>query len=258
MKMISPVPDSAYSKAVVAQFGTLLFVPGQEAVDENGVLVAPGDFAGQIQQVWKNLRTILAKAGGELDQVATMTVYTTERRWGRQFTSNRKDIFKKGFPASAFVEARKLRTPGALLQIPAIAVLDERKGTMGESPQRTFIDPLPQLGLSRAVKVTGGSMAFLAGHTAGEMAHVNEAFDFTVQAKKTFERIRTSVESAGGQLSDIVSMSVFMTDMRHVTEFQSVLRELFGDNLPASSYVEVTHLARPELLLEIQPIAIVA
>lgn len=143
----------------------------------------------------------MAKAGGELDQVATMTVYTTERRWGRQFTSNRKDIFKKGFPASAFVEARKLRTPGALLQIPAIAVLDERKGTMGESPQRTFIDPLPQLGLSRAVKVTGGSMAFLAGHTAREMAHVNEAFDFTVQAKKTFERIRTSVESAGGQLS---------------------------------------------------------
>jgi enamine deaminase RidA (YjgF/YER057c/UK114 family) len=62
MKMISPVPESAYSKAVMAKFGTLLFVSGQESIDENGKLLAPGDFTGQIQQVWKNLRTVLEKA----------------------------------------------------------------------------------------------------------------------------------------------------------------------------------------------------
>jgi len=259
MERISPVAESAYSKAVKAQFGTLLFISGQESIDDKGRLVAPGDFAGQIRQVWKNMRTILGKAGGDLNNVATMTVYTTERRWGREFTGSRKEVFKTGFPASAFVEARKLRTPGALLQIPAIAVLDEideRESTMGQSPE--YIDPLPEAGLSRAVKVRGGSLVFLAGHTAGEMAQAGDAFDFTGQAKKTFERIKTSVEQAGGKLSDIVSMSVFMTDMRHVAEIQNVLRELFGDKLPASSYVEVTHLARPELLLEIQPIAVIA
>lgn len=53
MKMISPVPDSAYSKAVVAQFGTLLFVSGQEAVDENEVLVAPGDLPGKYSRFGK-------------------------------------------------------------------------------------------------------------------------------------------------------------------------------------------------------------
>jgi len=145
-----------------------------------------------------------------------------------------------------------------LLQIPAIAVLDERKGNMSESPERNFIDPLAELGQSRAVRVRGGTMVFLAGHTAGEMPNTSEAFNFTLQAKRTFDRIRVSIESAGGQLSDIVSMSVFMTDMRHVSEFQKGLRGLFGDNLPASSYVEVTHLARPELLLEVQPIAVMA
>ena len=119
MKMISPVSESAYSKAVVAEYGTLLFISGQESIDQDGRLLAPGDFTGQIKQVWNNMGAILEKAGGELDNVATMTVYTTERRWGRQFTAGRKEIFKKGFPASAFVEARKLRTPGALLQIPA-------------------------------------------------------------------------------------------------------------------------------------------
>jgi enamine deaminase RidA (YjgF/YER057c/UK114 family) len=257
MKRISPVAESAYSRAVAGKFGTLVFVSGQESIDEEGRLVAPGDFAGQIAQVWKNMRSVLAKAGGDLDHIATMTVYTTERRWGRQFTGNRKEVFKEGFPASAFVEARKLRTPGALLQIPAVAVLDERETTMGERPAISFIDPLPQLGQSRAVRVRGGSLVFLAGHTSGEMGG-SDAFNFTAQAKRTFERIRSSLEAAGGKLSDIVSMSVFLTDMRFVSEFQAVLRELFGDNLPASSYVEVTHLARPELLLEIQPIAVVA
>jgi enamine deaminase RidA (YjgF/YER057c/UK114 family) len=84
--MISPVSESAYSKAVVAKYGTLLFISGQESIDKDGRLIAPGDFTGQTQQVWNNMRDILEKAGGELDNVATMTVYTTERRWGRQFT----------------------------------------------------------------------------------------------------------------------------------------------------------------------------
>jgi len=37
----------------------------------------------------------------------------------------RKDVFKTGYPSSAFVEARKLTTPGAFLEIQAIAVLRE-------------------------------------------------------------------------------------------------------------------------------------
>jgi enamine deaminase RidA (YjgF/YER057c/UK114 family) len=257
MKRISPVTESAYCRAVLADYGTLVFVSGQESIDESGRLIAPGDFAGQIHQVWKNMREVLEKTGARLDAIATMTVYTTERRWGRQFTANRREVFQGAFPASAFVEARKLRTPGALLQIPAVAVLDERETRMDERPEVNFIDPMAELGQSRAVVVRGGSLVFLAGHTSGEMSAA-DAFNFAAQARRTFERIDASLASAGGRLSDIVSMSVFLTDMRFVADFQNVLRELFGGNLPASSYVEVTHLARPELLLEIQPVAVVA
>jgi 2-iminobutanoate/2-iminopropanoate deaminase len=145
MKMISPVSESAYSKAVVAEYGTLLFISGQESIDQDGRLLAPGDFTARSSKSGTTCEPS-SRVGGELDNIATMTVYTTERRWGRQFTSGRKEIFKKGFPASAFVEARKLRTPGALLQIPAIAVLDERKRDMSELPEKIFIDPLLNLG----------------------------------------------------------------------------------------------------------------
>ena len=48
MKMISPVSESAYSKAVVAEYGTLLFISGQESIDQDGRLLAPGDFTGTL------------------------------------------------------------------------------------------------------------------------------------------------------------------------------------------------------------------
>jgi enamine deaminase RidA (YjgF/YER057c/UK114 family) len=125
MEMIGPVAASAYSAAVKAKGGTLVFLASMEPVDEQGNLVAAGDFAGQTAQVWKNMDRALKLAGGSLDDVVTMTVFTTERRWGEQFTEMRKNVFKKGFPSSAFMEAAKLRTPGAFVAIRAIAVIPQ-------------------------------------------------------------------------------------------------------------------------------------
>ena len=124
-EMIIPVPQSAYSQAVKIKGGTQVFLSGIGPVDEKGVLAAPGDFPGQVRATWENLRRVLAKAGGSPDDIVTMTVYTTERRWGEIFTDMRKEVFKTGYPSSAFMEARKFKTPGALLEIQAIAVLKE-------------------------------------------------------------------------------------------------------------------------------------
>jgi 2-iminobutanoate/2-iminopropanoate deaminase len=122
-EMILPVPQSAYSQAVKIKGGTLVFLSGVGPADEKGVLAASGE--GQVRATWENMRRILAKAGGSVDDIVTMTVYTTERRWGEIFTDMRKEVFKTGYPSSAFMEARKLKTPGALLEIQAIAVLRE-------------------------------------------------------------------------------------------------------------------------------------
>lgn len=124
-EMVIPVPQSAYSQAVKVKGGTLVFLSGVGPIDEKGVLLAPGDFPGQVRATWEHMRRIMAKVGGSLDDIVTMTVYTTERRWGEVFTDMRKEVFKTGYPSSAFMEARKLLTPGALLEIQAIAVLKD-------------------------------------------------------------------------------------------------------------------------------------
>lgn len=120
-EMVITVPQSAYSQAVKVKGGTLVFLSGVGPIDEKGVLLAPGDFPGQVRATWEHMRRIM----GSLDDIVTMTVYTTERRWGEIFTDMRKEVFKTGYPSSAFMEARKLLTPGALLEIQAIAVLKD-------------------------------------------------------------------------------------------------------------------------------------
>jgi len=99
--MILPVPQSAYSQAVKVKGGTTVFLSGVGPVDEKGGLQAPGDYRGQVRATWENMRRVMAKAGGSVDDIVTMTVYTTERRWGEIFTDMRKEVFKTGYPSSA-------------------------------------------------------------------------------------------------------------------------------------------------------------
>ena len=52
-------------------------------------------------------------------------------------------------------------------------------------------------------------------------------------------------------------MSVFLTDLRYIPEFNKLSKEIFKKNFPAVTFVEVSHLARPQLIMEIQPIAVI-
>ena len=62
-------------------------------------LVISRDSAGHVGETC----AALAKANCSVDDIVTMTVYTTERRWGEIFTDMRKEVFKTGYPSSAFV-----------------------------------------------------------------------------------------------------------------------------------------------------------
>src|SRR5262249_27023025 len=80
--------------------------------------------------------------------------------------------------------------------------------------KKEFVDPLPQDSRSTAVKVKGGTMLFLAGHTASQPAPDADLGNFDAQFKATFDKIKNTLAKAGGTVDDIVSMSVFLTDLR--------------------------------------------
>ena len=112
---------------------------------------------------------------------------------------------------------------------------------------------------SPAVKVNGGTTLYLAGYGAfQDEAGKSYAGDFDGQVRLSFERIRKTLEIAGGKLDDIVTMTVFITDIRDSEQFLRIRKETFGDNFPASALIEITALVPPQALIEIQAIAVVA
>lgn len=83
------------------------------------------------------------------------------------------------------------------------------------------------------------------------------AGNFEAQARQTFTNIEKTLKNAGGSLADIVSMTVFILDVRHGDRFVEVRRDIFKENFPVSALVTVAGFARPEIMIEIMPIDVV-
>jgi 2-iminobutanoate/2-iminopropanoate deaminase len=112
---------------------------------------------------------------------------------------------------------------------------------------------------SQAVVTTGGRTIWLAGQTASQ-ADANGkplAGDFDGQVRSIFDALAKTLDRAGGKLSDIVTMTVFMVDDRYDRRFLELRKEILGDNFPASALINVHSLASPVALLEIQAVAVV-
>jgi enamine deaminase RidA (YjgF/YER057c/UK114 family) len=98
---------------------------------------------------------------------------------------------------------------------------------------------------------------FIAGHTG----HVDEsgkslAGDFDAQFRQTFRNIEKTLAEAGSKLADMVTMTVFLIDARYTTRMTELRGELFGKDFPASAAITVAGFARPEMMIEVQGIAV--
>ena len=114
-------------------------------------------------------------------------------------------------------------------------------------------------GYSQAVVTEGGRIVWLAGQVAGEDSSGRSlAADFDGQVREVFARLGRTLEEAGGRSSDMVTMTVFITDARLGDRFTQLRCEIFGDDFPASALITVAGLARPEMLVEVQGIAVIA
>ena len=109
---------------------------------------------------------------------------------------------------------------------------------------------------SRVVKTRGGSTLYLAG-VGGANDDAGNVLDFEGQARRAFARLEANLAEAGGSLADMTTMTVFITDVRYGDRFTELRKDFFGDDYPGSALITVAGLARPEMLVEIQGIAVI-
>jgi 2-iminobutanoate/2-iminopropanoate deaminase len=114
-------PISHYTDAVRA--GDLLFVSGFVPDDGEGHLVGGDDVVAQTRQVFANLAAVLVAAGATFADVVKVTVYLTDIEDRVRINPVRQEIFGDTRPASTLVEVSALATPGAKVEIDAVALL---------------------------------------------------------------------------------------------------------------------------------------
>jgi enamine deaminase RidA (YjgF/YER057c/UK114 family) len=104
---------------------SLIFLSGQLSRDSDGKLVGPGDMAEQTRQAIRNMQTVMEAAGGTLDDIVSIVVYTTDIRQFKEIVGARMEVFKNKLPTSTIVEVNHLADPGLLIEFQATAVLSD-------------------------------------------------------------------------------------------------------------------------------------
>ena len=133
-------------------------------------------------------------------------------------------------------------------------------GKTAATPSRQYLkrETSQARAYSQAVITEGGRTIWLAGQVgATDGSGRSLAGDFDGQVREVFSRLGQTLAEVGGNLRDMVTMTVFITDARYGDRFTQLRKEIFGDNFPASALITVAGLARPEILVEVQGVAVI-
>ena len=120
--------------------------------------------------------------------------------------------------------------------------------------------PAPMRGgaFSSGVEVPAGRTIYVSGQVSMDAAgNIVGEGDIGLQTETVLEHVKTVVEEAGGDMQDVVKVTVFITDMGLYDEIHEVRRRYFQEPYPASSMVEVSALIDPRLLIEIEAVAVI-
>ena len=118
--------------------------------------------------------------------------------------------------------------------------------------------PVPKGSYFQVAVADPGRIVAIAGQTASDAeGNVVGVGDIREQTRYALGKIRSGVEAVGGGVEDIVAVTVYVTDARYYPDVNETRREVFGPSFPTSTMVQVVSLARPELLVEINALAVV-
>jgi enamine deaminase RidA (YjgF/YER057c/UK114 family) len=119
-------PSGVFSHATtIAARGTIVFVSGMVAKRADGTTAGIGDVTEQTRQVCENLKAAMGAAGGTLDDICRVDVYVRNMEHFPLIHAVRREYFNEPLPASTMVEVTKMTSPEYLIEISAIAVLND-------------------------------------------------------------------------------------------------------------------------------------
>ena len=128
--------------------------------------------------------------------------------------------------------------------------MTERRRVSSNSPYEDVI------AFSRAVRV--GDTVYVSGTVAwGDDGKLLGEGDVYAQARQTLRNIEKALAQAGAAMRDVVRTRIYLTDIDRWEEAARAHAEAFAEVKPAASMIEVSRLADPAMLVEIEAVAVV-
>ena len=120
---------------------------------------------------------------------------------------------------------------------------------------RTKPDPYEPFNLAQAYRVE--NIIYMSGQVALTLeGEVVGADDFETQVRQAFDNIRAVLSQEGSDLDRIFKTTVYLTDMANSEKYFEIRNSLIGVPYPAETMVQVSALALPELMIEIDAMAL--
>jgi enamine deaminase RidA (YjgF/YER057c/UK114 family) len=114
--------------------------------------------------------------------------------------------------------------------------------------KKTIVEPSweAKYSYSPAVVTEGGKMVWLAGHVGFvDDSGASLAGNFDAQTRQAFKNLGKTLQRAGGELKDIVWMTVSVSDGRYSQRFTDIRKEIYGNEFPASTLLTAAAFALP-------------
>jgi len=245
--------EEAYGYSRAVRVDNRIFVSGSTALQDSGEVASPGDLYGQTQITMATIQAAIEEAGGTLGDIV----------YSKAFLTNVAE--SEGHRRARLEMLGDLRPPLTLLGIPALMVPEmlveiEAEAIIGSANDRQIIytenEAEKPRGYSRAVRV--GDVVHVSGCTSIDAdRNVRAVGDWAAQYDLAHEGIEAALEQAGATLDDIVRRRTFTIDRAEQNRPYGEGPAWFKDSRPVSLGCRISGLADPEMLVEVDAMAII-
>jgi enamine deaminase RidA (YjgF/YER057c/UK114 family) len=253
--------------AMVVKTDNEFFVRGQtgsgldhsQAPDTGRGLAAAG---AQADIAMQNMKTLLTEAGTSLDDVCKMTVYISDRAYRPAVYPMLGKHFGDVRPVSTGIVTTAFARPEILFEIDVV-VIPKQDGKPHQR-LRPYHSSAARYGTQEqgldsklCMAVVAGDRVILRGQTGMGLDHeLHGAGDAKAQAEKAMDNVEELLGDAGATLGDVAKATVYVTESDFLPAVNAAVLKRFGSNPPAFTTVVVKGLASPELLMEVDIVAI--
>lgn len=249
-------PEAMIEIEVVAgQPAGVVRIPQVLPIDDDGAVVAPGDFVAQCEWVLEEAGRRLATHGlglGDVVKVVQQTTPATRRQYADTAEARRR-LLGPSFPSSTGVLVSQLPHPEALVALDVWA----SSGAKGLVPYAE--EAYASLTFSPAV--VAGGLVFISGTTAWDPSTGDTVApgDIAAQADYIYDQIALVCEAAGTSVDQLVKTVEYVAPdgLDRYREVGEIRQRVLGRPFPASTGVVVAGLLSRKWMIEVEAVAVV-